>query len=107
MILTVTVLVSNILLQTKLQRLEEKSRSVEEVGYMFRKIFWIPSFLSFLLIGYWILPKDDIAKTILLGLLFALVQNSVPLYYIVKLPKLKEFTLNQWKELRKNQVGPD
>lgn len=102
MILTVTVLVSNILLQTKLQRLEEKSRTAEEQ----RKIFWIPSFLSFLLIGYWILPKDDIAKTILLGLLFALVQNSVPLYYIVKLPKLKEFTLNQWKELRKNQVGP-
>ena len=43
-ILPVTVLVSNILLQTKLQRLEEKSRtaeeqSVEEVRYMFRKIF--------------------------------------------------------------------
>ena len=103
MILTVTVLVSNILLQTKLQRLEEKSKTAEEQS---RKIFWIPSILSFLLIGYWILPKDDIAKTILLGLLFALVQNSVPLYYIVKLPKLKEFTLNQWKELRKNQVGP-
>ena len=108
--LILTVLVSNILLQIKLRRLpmieEDSEGEVEE--NLNKKKFWIviPTIMTFLLVGYRIVSKDDIAKTIFMTLLFALIQTSVPLIYILKLPKLKEFTWNQWKELRKNQVSP-
>ena len=108
--LILTVLVSNILLQIKLRRLpmieEDSEGEVEE--NLNKKKFWIviPTIMTFLLVGYRTVSKDDIAQTIFMTLLFALIQTSVPLIYILKLPKLKEFTWNQWKELRKNQVSP-
>ena len=87
--------------------IEEDSESEVEEN-LNKKKFWIviPTIMTFLLVGYRTVSKDDIAKTIFMTLLFALIQTSVPLIYILKLPKLKEFTWNQWKELRKNQVSP-
>ena len=85
---------------------EDSEGEVEE--NLNKKKFWIviPSISSFLLVGYWTVSKDHTASTIFMSLLFALIQTSVPLIYILKLPKLKKFTWNQWKELRENQVSP-
>ena len=111
MTLILTVLVSSICLQIKLQKLPKEKEELDSASAenVCKKKFWIliPTFSSFLTLGYWsAVYKDDIAKTIFMTLLFALIQTSVPLIYILKLPKLKEFTWNQWKELRKNQVSP-
>ena len=118
------VLFSYILLRVRLRRLptipEPKLRhaSQDENVDLFEKPIWIviPTFLIICLIfglTEWIVDQNNITRFTFVSLVFTLVQNLVPLYYIMKVPKLKEFTLNQWNELceslgvvMNNQITP-
>ena len=114
---------SYILLRVSLRRLptipEPKLRHAlqDENVDLFKKPIWIviPSFLiTCLVFGLteWIVDQNSITRFIFVSLIFTLVQNLVPLYYIMKVPKLKEFTLNQWNEICEklgvvdNQITP-
>ena len=107
-----TILVSNLLLQITLRKLPvtiQEANNVEDKSHPIRIWIAVPSILVLILAGFWLVSKDTVAQTIFMTLLFALVQNLViPLYYILRIPKLKEFTLKQWSVLQlfKNEVSP-
>ena len=118
------VLFSYILLRLRLRRLptipEPKLRhaSQDENVDLFEKPIWIaiPTFLIFCLIfglTEWIVDQNNITRFTFVSLVLTLVKNLVPLYYIMKVPNLKKFALNQWNELceslgvvMNNQITP-
>ena len=114
LILIVSILTSNLLLQMKIRKLQvvtEVTNNLKERNHPIRIWIAVPSIMALILVGFWIVAKnnDNVAKTIFVTLLFYLVQNLViPLYYILRTPKLKEFTLKQWSvfQLFKNEVSP-
>ena len=79
--------------------------SSDENVDLFKNPIWIaiPILLIICLIfglTDWIVDQTNITRFIFVSFVFSLVKNLVPLYYIMKVPKLKKFTLNQWNELR-------
>ena len=101
---------SYILLRVSLRRLptipEPKLRhaSQDENIDLFKKPIWIviPTFLIICLtfgLTEWIVDQNNITRFTFVSLVLTLVKNLVPLYYIMKVPNLKKFALNQWNEL--------
>ena len=110
-----TILVSNLLLQITLRKLPvtiQEADNMEDKSHPIRIWIGVPSILGLILAGFWLVSKDTVAQTIFMTLVFAVVQNLViPLYYILRIPKLKKFTLKQWPvlpvlQLFKSKVSP-
>ena len=83
-----------------------KHASPDENFDFFKNPIWIaiPTFLIICLtfgLTEWIVDQNNITRFTFVSLVLTLVKNLVPLYYIMKVPKLKKFTLNQfhWNEL--------